>query len=101
MARDARKRKADVVDLTASDQEDPRRPRKIGRGDQTNAHLNVSNGQRFGEDAVFIPLSQASQISLLDEDDAGAIDLIQGSQDFDDAAYSNYELYGKCQAVHF
>ncbi|KKA21876.1 hypothetical protein T310_4040 [Rasamsonia emersonii CBS 393.64] len=93
MARDARKRKADVVDLTASDQEDPRRPRKIGRGDQTNAHLNVSNGQRFGEDAVFIPLSQASQISLLDEDDAGAIDLIQGSQDFDDAAYSNYELY--------
>lgn len=99
MARNRSKRKANVVDLTASDQEDTRRPRKIGRGDQTNARVNVSNGQRFGENAVFIPLSQASQISL-DDDDAGAIDLIQGSQDFDDA-YNNYELYGKCQALHF
>ncbi|KAL1968966.1 hypothetical protein VTN77DRAFT_800 [Rasamsonia byssochlamydoides] len=93
MARDAAKRKADVVDLTLSDREDSPRPSKIGRDDRTNPRLNVSNGLRFGEDAAFIPLSQASQLSRLDEDDAGAIDLVQGSQDFDDAAYNNYELY--------
>ena len=100
MGLDAGKRKADVVDLTGSDQEDARRPSKIGRGAQADLRGNASNGRRFGENAAFIPLTQASQVSRFEEDDAGAIDLVQGSQDFDDAAY-DYELYGKHRALHF
>ncbi|KAI9374923.1 SNF2 family N-terminal domain-containing protein [Aspergillus egyptiacus] len=44
------------------------------------------SGQRFGQDTSFVRLSQASQVSLNeDEDDAVAADLIQGSQEGDDS----------------
>jgi SWI/SNF-related matrix-associated actin-dependent regulator of chromatin subfamily A3 len=94
MGNNGGKRKVDV-DLTGSDQDDARRPNKIGRRDETNPRIPASSGQRFGEEATFIPLSQLSQVSRFDEDDEGAIDLVQGSQDFDDAAYNENEHYGK------
>lgn len=50
--------------------------------------------QRLGQNTQFVPLSQLSQISGADEDDAQAADLIQGSQDFDDASFNDYVLYG-------
>lgn len=49
----------------------------------------ASNGQRFGEDTQFVPLSHGQ-----DEDDEQAAGLIQGSQDMDDSVYSTYMLYG-------
>jgi SWI/SNF-related matrix-associated actin-dependent regulator of chromatin subfamily A3 len=92
MARGQNKRKLDVVDLTEVDGGgSSARPSKASRPQRPEPYLSTSNGNRFGENTTFLPLSQAS---LLDEDDAGAVDLIQGSQDFEDATYSEYQLYG-------
>ncbi|KAL4788063.1 SNF2 family N-terminal domain-containing protein [Aspergillus varians] len=53
------------------------------------------SGQRFGQDTTFVPLSQASQVSLdEDEDDAGAADLVQGSQVVDDSSDTTQLHYG-------
>ncbi|KAL4807787.1 SNF2 family N-terminal domain-containing protein [Aspergillus unguis] len=53
------------------------------------------SGQRFGQDTTFVPLEQASQVSLLDdEDDAGASDLVQGSQVVDDSSDATQMHYG-------
>jgi hypothetical protein len=82
------------IDVVENDQENVYRPNKIGRNDWPNPLVNVSNGQRFGQDAAFATLSQFSQFSRSDEDDAGAIDLVQDSQDFDDINVNDFELYG-------
>ncbi|KAL5003162.1 SNF2 family N-terminal domain-containing protein [Aspergillus recurvatus] len=53
------------------------------------------SGQRFGQDTTFVPLSQASQVSLEeDEDDAAAADLLQGSQVVDDSSDTTQLHYG-------
>lgn len=95
MARDLPwKRKSDAIDLTHSDESGgDSRPPKLSRVASSSGLSNISNGQRFGQDTEFIPLSQLSQ-SAADEDDAQAADLIQGSQDLDDASFNNYALYG-------
>lgn len=80
MARFPAKRGIEKVDPTA-DEDD--RGHKASR---------ITSGQRFGEDTQFVPLSQSSQSFGQEEDDAQAADLIQGSQDMDDA--STYTLYG-------
>lgn len=88
------KRGIDYVDLTDNDQENAHRPNKVGRNDRSNALVNASNGQRFGEDTAFVPLSQSSQSRRIDDDDAGAVDLVRGSQDSDDNDVNDFELYG-------
>ena len=52
----------------------------------------ITSGQWFGKDMQFVPLSQSSQSLGQEEDDAQAADLIQGSQDMDNA--STHTLYG-------
>lgn len=53
------------------------------------------SGQRFGQNTTFVPLSQASQVSLEgNEDDAEAAGLIQGSQVVDDSSDSSQWHYG-------
>ncbi|KAL4883309.1 SNF2 family N-terminal domain-containing protein [Aspergillus karnatakaensis] len=53
------------------------------------------SGQRFGQETTFVPLNQASQVSLIeDEDDAAAADLFQGSQDTDDSSDTTQLHYG-------
>jgi hypothetical protein len=95
MGLSAAKRKAEVIDLTKDDADNLARHRsKNGRITSTTSS-NVSNGQRLGQDSGFVPLSQASLVSGYDEDDEGAIQIIQNSQGFDDAAYSSYQLYGQ------
>ncbi|RMJ28381.1 SNF2 family helicase [Aspergillus sp. HF37] len=92
------KRKSDAVDLTGDDQ-----PSKAGRVVSSNGHSDASNGQRFGQDVQFIPLSQihqpipstGSQPTGGDEDDAQAADLVQGSQDIDDSSLNDVTLYDK------
>lgn len=89
MARVSGKRKIDVVDLTDTSG-------TSARPSKTRAELEEreswSSGSRFGVNAAFLPLSQAS---LEDEDDdAGAVELIPGSQGFEDATYSECQLYG-------
>ncbi|KAJ9382898.1 hypothetical protein DTO063F5_5417 [Paecilomyces variotii] len=88
MARVSGKRKIDVVDLTDTSG-------TSARPSKTRAELEEreswSSGSRFGVNAAFLPLSQAS---LEDEDDdAGAVELIPGSQGFEDATYSECQLY--------
>lgn len=101
MGRNPSKRKVDTIDLTENDHDESfaHRPSKTSRMDVDvpNTQLNISSGQRFGESALFIPLSQASQVSGFDEDDAGATALVQNSQDLDDASYEEYKLYGMYQ----
>jgi SWI/SNF-related matrix-associated actin-dependent regulator of chromatin subfamily A3 len=92
------KRKSDAVDLTSEDY-----PSKAGRVASSNGHSDASNGQRFGQDVQFIPLSQIAQLIPStggqptggDEDDAQAADLIQGSQDIDDSPLNDVTLYGR------
>ncbi|KAB8264041.1 SNF2 family N-terminal domain-containing protein [Aspergillus pseudonomiae] len=80
------KRQADQIDLTQSDDTNQHSTPKIPR---------VSHGQRFGEAALFVPLSQSSQTAADDEeDDAQAADVIPGSQAADDPAAANSMLYG-------
>lgn len=91
------KRKADpanAVDLTGDglESETLSRPAKVSRIAPPGHTQNTSSEQRFGEDATFVPLSQASAI---DGDDAEAEDLIQGSQDYDVSI--SYILYGAYQ----
>jgi SWI/SNF-related matrix-associated actin-dependent regulator of chromatin subfamily A3 len=43
------------------------------------------SGQRFGQDTTFVPLTHASHVSLDDEEDAEAADLIPATQDGGDA----------------
>ncbi|KAL4909429.1 hypothetical protein BDW74DRAFT_80961 [Aspergillus multicolor] len=53
------------------------------------------SGQRFGRETTFVPLSQAAQVSLdEDEDDAAAADLLQGTQVVDDSADTTQMHYG-------
>ncbi|KAL4870522.1 hypothetical protein BDV12DRAFT_165761 [Aspergillus spectabilis] len=52
------------------------------------------SGQRFGRETTFVPLSQASQVSLEDEDDAVAADVVQGSQEGDEASDTTQLHYG-------
>ncbi|PYI09985.1 hypothetical protein BO78DRAFT_435423 [Aspergillus sclerotiicarbonarius CBS 121057] len=88
MGRTPAKRRIEQVDLTGDgDEASPRTlPSKSPR---------TGNGQRFGQDTTFVPLSQSSQVyGGDDEDDAQAADLIQGSQDVDDSSIGTYIHYG-------
>ncbi|KAL5342935.1 SNF2 family N-terminal domain-containing protein [Aspergillus crustosus] len=81
------KRPFQYVGLTLDevDEVSPPRPPKYPR----------LSGQRFGEETTFVPLSQASQVSLIeDEDDAAAADVIQGSQEGDDSSETTQLHYG-------
>lgn len=84
-----RKRKSDVVDL-AEDNEP--RAAKFNRPTPYLDPQNISNGQRFGENADFIPLTQ---VPGADEDDAQATELVDGTQDVDESSLSTTMLYGK------
>ncbi|BAE61932.1 unnamed protein product [Aspergillus oryzae RIB40] len=80
------KRQVDQIDLTQSDDENPQSTPKTPR---------VTRGQRLGEDTLFAPLSQSSQLAADDEeDDAQAADVIPGSQAADDPAAGSSMLYG-------
>ncbi|KAJ5795078.1 Zinc finger RING-type [Penicillium paradoxum] len=54
----------------------------------------TTSGQRFGESADFIPLNQLSQVVGADEDDEGALELVQGSQEIDESSLTSSILYG-------
>ncbi|KAE8354317.1 SNF2 family N-terminal domain-containing protein [Aspergillus coremiiformis] len=83
------KRSIELVDLTQSEDENRHPTPKTPR---------VSRGQRLGEDSLYVPLSQSSQIFAgEDEDDAQAADLVPGSQAADDPASGNYMPYGNVQ----
>ncbi|KAJ5628671.1 hypothetical protein N7490_010899 [Penicillium lividum] len=58
---------------------------------------SISNGERFGQSADYIPLNELSQI-IGDEDDDQAADLVQGTQDADSALSTNM-LYGQLHTV--
>ncbi|KOC12858.1 SNF2 family helicase [Aspergillus flavus AF70] len=80
------KRQVDQIDLTQSDDENPQSTPKTPR---------VTRGQRLGEDTLFAPLGQSSQLAADDEeDDAQAADVIPGSQAADDPAAGSSMLYG-------
>ncbi|KAE8369141.1 SNF2 family N-terminal domain-containing protein [Aspergillus caelatus] len=80
------KRQVDQIDLTQIDDENRPSAAKTPR---------VSHGQRLGEDTLFMPLSQLSQVATGDEeDDTQAADVIPGSQAADDPAAGNSMLYG-------
>ncbi|KAE8150403.1 SNF2 family helicase [Aspergillus avenaceus] len=84
MSRQRGKRTIEHVDLTVDGANE-------GRARVTRAN----RGQRFGEDTVYLPLSQSSQALAGDEeDDAQAATLVPASQAPDDAA-ANAMLYGK------
>ncbi|KKK16658.1 SNF2 family helicase [Aspergillus rambellii] len=84
MGAPSRKRSIDQIDLTVSDGEDSR------------SKVPCISGQRFGQDTTFVPLSQASQVYVVeDEDDAQA--LIQGSQEVDDSEDVARLHYGDLQ----
>ncbi|KAJ5685341.1 hypothetical protein N7536_007960 [Penicillium majusculum] len=55
---------------------------------------DTSSGERFGESADFIPLNQLSQVVGADEEDEEALDVIQGSQEVDEASLTTSILYG-------
>ncbi|CAG8900036.1 unnamed protein product [Penicillium egyptiacum] len=55
---------------------------------------DTSPGQRFGESADFIPLNQLSQVFGADEEDEEALNVIQGSQEVDEASLTSSILYG-------
>lgn len=91
-----RKRRVDTIDLTQD--EGSSRPAKIGRSPQPGFSASTNAGQRFGQDTAFVPLSQADSIrfSQLDDDDAGADDLVQSTQNTDDFnSISDSEFLGK------
>ncbi|KAL5360340.1 SNF2 family N-terminal domain-containing protein [Aspergillus floccosus] len=86
----AGKRPIERVDLTQSDGEQDERPSlpktpRIG-----------SSGQRLGEATTFVPLSQSSQAytAIDEEEDAEAVDVVQGTQGVDDSSPVSTILYG-------
>ncbi|GES66884.1 SNF2 family helicase [Aspergillus terreus] len=86
----AGKRPIERVDLTQSDGEQDERPSlpktpRIG-----------SSGQRFGEATTFVPLSQSSQAysAIDDDEDAQAVDVVQGTQGEDDSSPVSTILFG-------
>lgn len=89
MGRPSGKRNITHVDLTLSDDESS----SPGR---TPKHPRAVNGQRLGETAAFVPLSQSSQTyAAEDDDDEQAAGQIMGTQGADDAMSSNAMLYGE------
>lgn len=100
MARGSSKRKLDVIDLTGLDTNaTSARPSKT-RPQINEERESWSNGSRFGVNAAFLPLSQASVED--EDDDAGAVELIPSSQSFEDATYSEYQLYGMLpHSIHY
>ncbi|KAL4890056.1 SNF2 family N-terminal domain-containing protein [Aspergillus ambiguus] len=84
------KRPINRVDLTQSDGDEDER-----QTTPKTPRLEYS-GQRFGETTSFVPLSQSSQsyIGVDDEDDAQAVDVVQGSQEVDDPSSGDTMLYG-------
>lgn len=84
-----RKRKSDVFDLT---EDNEARAAKVNRPTPYLDPQNVSNGERFGQSAEFIPLTQ---VPGADEDDAQATELVEGTQDVDESSLSTTMLYGK------
>ncbi|KAJ6110073.1 hypothetical protein N7486_002308 [Penicillium sp. IBT 16267x] len=84
-----RKRKSDVVDFT-----DEPRAAKVNRPTPYSEPQTISNGERFGESAEFLPLTQ---VAGADEDDAQATELIEGTQDVDESSLSTTMLYGNLE----
>ncbi|KAJ5345299.1 hypothetical protein N7452_003303 [Penicillium brevicompactum] len=85
----APKRKSDVGPGAAENEAG--RASKISRTPALNTD-NTSTGHRFGETADFIALPPLSQSFDFDEDDEGAADVVQGSQD--ESALTTSVLYG-------
>lgn len=85
------KRGADVAGLTVAGLEGPDHVSKASRTTAPSNLPNSSAGQRFGETVDYIPLTQ---VLGADEEDAAATEVVQGSQDSDDAATSNFIFYG-------
>ncbi|KAJ5903394.1 hypothetical protein N7504_005777 [Penicillium tannophilum] len=86
-----RKRKSDVFDLT---EDNEARATKVNRSTPYLDPQNISNGERFGESAEFIPLTQ---VPGADEDDAQATELVEGTQDVDESSVSTTMLYGNLE----
>lgn len=94
----ANKRRVDAIDSTQDDRTSSR-PGKVGRTQQAASSGNLSVGQRFGQDTTFVPFvppSQADSIrfSQLEDDDHGAVDLVQSSQNADEINVSDSEFLG-------
>lgn len=92
MARYPGKRKSDTVDSTED---------RAPKSSRTTPYLEpqgYTTGQRFGEDADFIPLNQLSQVAGADEDDAEAADVIPDTQDEAESSLTTNILYGKTLA---
>ncbi|GKZ18628.1 hypothetical protein AbraIFM66951_007648 [Aspergillus brasiliensis] len=87
MGRALGKRSFEQVDLTTDE---------VTNNTRYHPTPRTTNGQRFGQDTTFVPLSQSDDGGE-DEDDAQATDLIQGSQDAGDDA-STYIHYGDLKA---
>lgn len=85
----APKRKSDVG--PGAGENEAGRASKISRTPALNTD-NTSTGHRFGETADFIALPPLSQSFDFDEDDEGAADVVQGSQD--ESALTTSVLYG-------
>lgn len=94
------KRKADwsgieSFDLTGDDnnENDASRSSKVSRVEPPAPTQGTSNGQRFGEETDFLPLSQNTAVMVDDDDrDADAMFLMLGSQDYD--ASTDYIHFG-------
>ena len=92
MTQNPRKRKSDLVDST---QHEDARASKAVRSTPAEQLRAIARGERLGESADFLPLNQLSQVDGADEEDAEAVELIQGSQDVDESTLSTNILYGK------
>lgn len=76
------KRKPEIVDLTQDD--GPARASKTPRTESAFDAQTVTPGHRFGESEDFIALNQLSQTNGVDDEDAQAAELVQGSHESGD-----------------
>lgn len=86
--RGAKRKAAEVIDLTNDDEEEPAAQARSA----PRPHLSSQSSSRSAD---FIPLSQglpSTQAELDEETNAAAI--ADNSQELDDSVYTSYELYG-------
>ncbi|KAJ5146290.1 uncharacterized protein N7515_000854 [Penicillium bovifimosum] len=85
------KRKSDVGPANDASASKPERAPKTSRTASTASPHETISGQRFGESADYIPLTQ---VAGADEDDEDAFEVLQSSQAVDDSSLADSILYG-------
>ncbi|KAJ5182740.1 Zinc finger RING-type [Penicillium capsulatum] len=90
MTQNPQKRKSNVLDLVEHDNQ----AAKTSRAVDSLSPPSFSTGQRFGENVDFIPLNQLSQVPGADEEDAEATEILESSQDADEASLEANIRYG-------